>query len=47
MSLEVLPANEHSSTSNFQSTHDATQNAYLDSTNASISSNKMPAETGT
>ena len=39
MSLEVLPVNEHSrSTSNFQSIHNATQNVYLDSTNASISS---------
>ena len=39
MSLEVLPVNEHSkSTSNFQSIHHVTQNIYLDSTNASISS---------
>ena len=35
------------STGNFQSTHDATQNVYLDSTNASISLHKMSAETGT
>lgn len=48
MSLEVLHVNEHSrSACNFQSTYDATQNVYRDSTNASISSHKMPAETGT
>ena len=48
MLLEVLPVNKHRrSTSNFQATRDATQNVYLDSTNASISSHKMSAKIGT
>ena len=49
MLLEVLPVNKHrrSTTNYFQATHDATQNVYLDSTNASISSHKMSAKIGT